>query len=294
MLSKKRRSSSAPAEIAAAPNALKQFAVFRNEARPGAGQSYRNMTNADAWVQDFTHLRFRGEEHYLAVVLDLKTRQVVGWRLGTRHTSELTLAAVLDALSKHPSPAILHSDQGSEYLSYKHQELCQRMEITLSCSKRASPWQNGFMERWFGNFKLELGNLNRHGDLARFHEAVAMAIFYYNHERIHLSLKMSPAAYAARLKEQNQRSKSLERVLQKTGAWHITIIMNSIYNYVEYYVSISLADSLSVLFWFLIIIFIVLYPILIKKKGKVSNRKRIAELKSKLCDLIEGKDENKK
>ncbi|HOP65739.1 MAG TPA: hypothetical protein PLX66_01775 [Bacilli bacterium] len=68
----------------------------------------------------------------------------------------------------------------------------------------------------------------------------------------------------------------------------ITIIMNSIYNYVEYYVSISLADSLSVLFWFLIIIFIVLYPILIKKKGKVSNRKRIAELKSKLCDLIEG------
>ncbi len=74
----------------------------------------------------------------------------------------------------------------------------------------------------------------------------------------------------------------------------ITIIMNSIYNYVEYYVSISLADSLSVLFWFLIIIFIVLYPILIKKKGKVSNRKRIAELKSKLCDLIEGKDENKK
>ena len=46
----------------------------------------------------------------------------------------------------------------------------------------------------------------------------AMAIYYYNHERIHLSLKMSPAAYAARLKEQNQRSKSLERVLQETGA----------------------------------------------------------------------------
>jgi hypothetical protein len=114
-------------------------------------------------------------------------------------------------------PAILHSDQGSEYLSYKHQELCQRMEITLSCSKRASPWQNGFMERWFGNFKLELGNLNRHEDLARFHEAVAMAIFYYNHQRIHLSLKMSPAAYAARLKVQNQQSKSLERVLQEVG-----------------------------------------------------------------------------
>ncbi len=220
--SKKRRSSAAPAEIAAAPNALKQYAVFRDATKPQAGQSYAGMVHAGAWVQDFTHLRFMGEEHYLAVVLDLKTRQVVGWRLGTRHSSELTLAAVLDALSKHPSPTILHSDQGSEYLSYKHQELCSRMEITLSCSKRASPWQNGFMERFFCGFKLELGNVSRHKDLARFHEAVALAIFYYNTKRIHLALSMSPAAYAATLKEQpdhqNERLKSLDSVLQKTGA----------------------------------------------------------------------------
>lgn len=212
---KKRHSSSAPAEIAAAPNALKHFAVFRDEQRPQAGQSYAGMAHSGAWVQDFTHLRFMGEEHYLAVVLDLKTRQVVGWRLGTRHRSELTLAAVLDALSKHPSPTILHSDQGSEYLSYKHQELCQRMEITLSCSKRASPWQNGFMERWFGNFKLELGNISQYKDLAQLHEAVALAIFYYNTKRIHLALKMSPAAYAARLKIEEQSS---ERVLHEAGA----------------------------------------------------------------------------
>lgn len=210
---KNRRSSSAPAEIAAAPNALKHYASFKNESRPQDGMSYAGMVNSGAWVQDFTHLKFGGEEHYLAVVLDLKTRQVVGWRLGTRHSSELTLAAMLGALSKHPAPAILHSDQGSEYLSYKHQELCQRMEITLSCSKRASPWQNGFMERWFGNFKLELGNISRHKDVAELHEAVALAIFYYNTKRIHSALKMSPAAYAARLKDQE----SSERVLQKTG-----------------------------------------------------------------------------
>lgn len=214
---KKRRSSTAPAEIAAAPNALKRFAVFRDEKRPQAGFSYAEMVHSGAWVQDFTHLKFQGEEHYLAVVLDLKTRQVVGWRLGTRHSSELTLAAVLDALSKHPSPTILHSDQGSEYLSYKHQELCQRMEITLSCSKRASPWQNGFMERWFGNFKLELGNLNRHKDVPQLHESIALAIFYYNTKRIHSALKMSPAAYAAGLKDQKKREESSERVLQKTG-----------------------------------------------------------------------------
>lgn len=177
--------------------------------------SYAGMVDSGGWVQDFTHLRFRGEEHYLAVVLDLRTRQVVGWRLGLRHTSELTHAAVLDALSKHPSPTILHSDQGSEYLSYKHQELCARMEITLSCSARASPWQNGFMERWFGNFKLELGNLAKHKDVAALHEAIAMAIFYYNTKRIHLALGMSPAAYAAGLKPGSRRK---DKVLQKRGA----------------------------------------------------------------------------
>jgi putative transposase len=97
----------------------------------------------------------------------------------------------------------LHSDQGSEYLSYKHQELCDKMEIRLSASNKASPWQNGYMERWFGGFKRELGNLTTHKDLAALHEAIAMQIYYYNHQRIHSALGMSPAAYAASLKRDN-------------------------------------------------------------------------------------------
>ena len=80
--------------------------------------SYKAMTNVRAWVQDFTYLKFQGAWYYLAVVLDVETRQIVGWRLGASHSSELTYAAMLDALSKYLAPAILHSDQGSEYLSY--------------------------------------------------------------------------------------------------------------------------------------------------------------------------------
>ena len=163
--------------------------------------SYGGMTESGGWVQDFTYLWHGHAMHYLAVVLDLKTRQVVGWRLGLRHTSELTHMAVLDALSKHPSPSILHSDQGTEYLSYKHQLLCQKMEITLSCSTKGSPWQNGFMERFFGSLKLELGNISRFKELAEFYEAIALAIYYYNTKRIHSALNMSPAAYAATLIE---------------------------------------------------------------------------------------------
>jgi len=160
---------------------------------------YTGMTKSGGWVQDFTYLLFDHSHHYLAVVLDLKTRQVVGWRLGTNHSSELTYAALLDALSKHHPPNILHSDQGSEYLSYKHQLLCEKMEIILSCSAKSSPWQNGFMERFFGAFKLEIGPLAKYQDLAQLNEAVALWIHYYNTKRIHSALKMSPAAYAASL-----------------------------------------------------------------------------------------------
>lgn len=178
-------------------------------------RSFEDHTVSGAWVQDFTYLWFQGVWLYLAVVLDLKTRQVVGWQLGARHTSELTLAALLDALSKYPPPAILHSDQGSEYLSHKHRLLREKLEITLSCSDKSSPWQNGYMESWFGRFKDDLGPLTRFEELPQLHEAVALHIHYYNTKRIHSSLKMSPAAYAARLKQQTKVS---DKVLQKVGA----------------------------------------------------------------------------
>lgn len=196
---KKRYGTSAAAEILAAPNALKRFAHYRNESRPQDGMSYAGMVDSGGWVQDFTYLWFQRSWHYLAVVLDLKTRQVVGWKLGLKHSSELTHAALLDALAKYPAPTILHSDQGTEYLSYKHQLVCDQYEITLSCSTRASPWQNGFMERFFGSFKPELGKLAQYQDIGQLYEAIALTVHYYNTERIHLALKMSPAAYAASL-----------------------------------------------------------------------------------------------
>ncbi len=196
---KKHYSKGSPAEIPVAPNALKRFAAFRDELHPQAGQTYAGMVESGGWVQDFTYLWFQGSWHYLAVVLDLKTRQVLGWKLGLRHSSQLTHTALREALSKYPPPTILHSDQGSEYLSYQHQLTCERYEITLSCSTAASPWQNGFMERFFGSFKAELGSLKSYQDTGELHEAIALTMFYYNNKRIHSALGMSPAAYAATL-----------------------------------------------------------------------------------------------
>lgn len=195
----------AQAEINAPSNMLHKYAVFKDERRPQDGMDYSDMVNAEAWVQDFSYLRHNNSFCYLAVVMSLKTRQVVGWRLGTNHTSELTHSALLDALSKHDSPRILHSDQGSEYLSYKHQLLCERFEIALSVSNKSSPWQNGFMERWFNSFKLEFGKPTNYKDLAGLHEAIAIYIHYYNTKRIHTALKTTPTAYAKALDEVSRK-----------------------------------------------------------------------------------------
>lgn len=71
------------------------------------------------------------------------------------------------------------------------------------------------MERWFGGFKLELGALTKFVDLDRLHEGIAGQVFYYNTKRIHTALRMSPAAYAAGLKD---RSESSDKVLQEVRA----------------------------------------------------------------------------
>ncbi len=197
--SKKRSRTVGVAEVTAPANALKPYADFKDELRPQDGQSYALMVESGAWVRDFTHILFQSMWVYVATVLDLKTRRIVGWSVSLHHDSELLHKAILDALSKYAPPLILHSDQGSEYLSYKLQELCQKMEITLSCSDKASPWQNGFKERFYRTLKDELGSVSRFQDLAELYEGIALTIYYYNHKRIHTALKMSPAAYAASL-----------------------------------------------------------------------------------------------
>jgi putative transposase len=108
------------AEITAPPNHLHTYALFKDKdgARPQDGMSYRLMTQeANAWSQDFTYLRIRSGMYYLALVLDLATREVLSWKLGTNHSSSLTHIALIHALRTNPPPSILHSDRGSEYLS---------------------------------------------------------------------------------------------------------------------------------------------------------------------------------
>lgn len=166
-------------------------------------------------LQDFTYLRIRSGTYYLALVMKLSTREVLSWKLGTNHSSQLTHIALVQALRSNSSPSILHSDRGSEYLSERHQTTCARFGIQLSASKPGSPWQNGYMERCIKSIKDELGSLAIYQDIDELYIGVANAISYYNNERIHTALKMSPAAYAASLMRPR---KSLRVVFGKKGA----------------------------------------------------------------------------
>lgn len=202
---KKYRSYDGKAEIVAPANHLHAYALFKDNARPQDGMDYSPMAKeANAWAQDFTYLRIRSGMFYLALVMDLTTREILSWKLGTNHSSSLTHIALIQALRSNPSPTILHSDRGSEYLSERHADTCTRFGVTLSASKPGSPWQNGFMERCIKSVKEELGSLAQYQDINDLYTGVAHAISYYNNDRIHLALRTTPAAYAAGLKGQDR------------------------------------------------------------------------------------------
>jgi len=162
-----------------------------------------------AWAVDFTYLKFLGRFVYLASVEDLFTRQIVGWAISTRHTAKLVTAALLDALGRYHAPQIVHSDQGSEYASRENLDLLEAAGIKPSMSDKASPWQNGYKESFYSEFKLELGDPNACQSLGELTEAIAQQIFYYNYRRIHTALKCPPAVFAQRVDQTKNAPKAL-------------------------------------------------------------------------------------
>lgn len=148
------------------------------------------------WASDFTYLPYFGRFVYLATVEDLFTRQIVGWELSTRHNANLVSQALINGLKHFPAPKINHSDQGSEYRSRQYANLLKSSGIVQSMSKKASPWQNGYQESFYSEFKLELGQPENYTTLGELVEAISHQISYYNNDRIHTALKCPPAVFA--------------------------------------------------------------------------------------------------
>ena len=164
---------------------------------PNLIAGYFPVASGDVWVSDFTYLPYEGRFIYVATVMDLYSREIVGYHTSNRHDTALIVRAFYDGLESHGRPRILHSDRGSEYLSQIYIELATNCGITMSYSAKASPWENGYQESFYNGFKVDLGDPGRFINVGQLVEAIHLQLYIYNHYRIHLALKMAPRQYLA-------------------------------------------------------------------------------------------------
>ena len=162
------------------------------------------------WVTDITYLWTREGWLYLAVMLDLFSRAVVGWALSARLTTQqLAVPALLMALGRRRPPRGLlhHSDRGSQYASADYQRLLTTHGIVASMSRRGNCWDNAVAESFFATMKVELAHdadwatrEQARGDIFEYLEG------FYNGQRRHSAL-----AYASPLTFERQWAAALDR-----------------------------------------------------------------------------------
>ena len=151
----------------------------------------------DIYASDFTYLKFKGRWVYVATVIDVFSREIVGVSVLTTHNTQLVLNALASAVLHRPPPRIVHSDQGSEYTSADYTKFVQSLGIQQSMSAPGCPWENGYQESFYKGFKLDLGDPNRHETLGELVAAIYQTLNYYNERRLHSALRLSPRQFAA-------------------------------------------------------------------------------------------------
>ncbi len=110
------------------------------------------------YASDFTYLKHKERWVYVATVLDVYTREVVGISALTTHSTHLVLNALTAAVLYRSPPRIIHSDQVSEYTSKDYTALTQRLGVQQSMSAPGCPLENGYQESFYKGFKFDLGD----------------------------------------------------------------------------------------------------------------------------------------
>ena len=141
------------------------------------------------WVCDLTWIKLaNGEEAYLAIVLDVFTRKIVGWALGHHLGHELPLAALLRAF-KHGIPDIHHSDQGVQYACADYTQYLLDRGVKISMAAVGKAWENGYAERVIGTIKLDEVEMTEYVDFQdALHQLGRFIDTIYNKKRIHSAL----------------------------------------------------------------------------------------------------------
>jgi putative transposase len=156
-----------------------------------------------AWTSDMTYVRTRQGWLYLAAIMDLFSRKIVGWAMAPTMPTELVAAALRMALQqrKPPPGLLLHSDRGSQYASLEYQALLGQHGIRCSMSRKGNCWDNAVMERFFLNLKMERvwqRDYANQGEAQR--DITDYIVSFYNGVRLHSKLGyLSPAVYERKM-----------------------------------------------------------------------------------------------
>jgi putative transposase len=159
-----------------------------------------------AWAGDITFIPTSDGWLYLAVVIDLCSRRVVGWNLANHMRCDLVLDALLQALETRPANgAIFHSDRGSQYGSTPFRKALAKAGLRQSMSTRANPYDNAWTESFIGTLKLEMlqdGCFENAGDAQT--EIFDYIEGYYNTHRKHSAIGYkTPSQFEARIHSAN-------------------------------------------------------------------------------------------
>ena len=156
-----------------------------------------------AWVSDITYIRTRSGWLYLAAVLDLFSRKIVGWAMAPSMPAELACTALHMAITQRNPPAglLVHSDRGSQYASELHRALLRRHGLQASMSRKGNCWDNAVMERFFLNLKMERvwqRDYANHAEAIR--DITDYIVGFYNNVRLHSKLGyLTPTAYERKM-----------------------------------------------------------------------------------------------
>ena len=160
-----------------------------------------------AWVSDITYVPTREGWLYLAIIIGLRTRQVLGYSLAEHMPDDLVLNALRNACHVQP-PAVstlFHSDRGSQYASDDFRAAIGALAMVASMSRKGNCWDNAVAESFFATLKAE--EITEPYDTKQdAHRRIAAYIHgFYNPERLHSSLGyLSPDEYAQRMKMSDQ------------------------------------------------------------------------------------------
>ena len=153
------------------------------------------------WAADFTELVQHGKKVYVATVIDLCTRRIMGIHVAVRKGAALTIQALSNALLHHPRPGLFHSDNGREYDAMAFTEILDGCGIMISRSRPGCPWENGYQESFYDKFKVDLGDPERFSTLGELTEYLHLRVHIYNTYRIHSAFGMSPRQNLNRLQK---------------------------------------------------------------------------------------------